>query len=464
VSSCLLASFSDGSDCAVEGVFGRAGSAGDSSRQQLLIGACGLASELSLHGGHCINLCDDRYYFTLGFSAALVAGMTNLLPANRQLETVLQVAAQHPDSVLLHDSSLDSGLLERLQRLGIPLWNLRDLPQSTNAPPPRLEILANHHAATVFTSGSTGQPVGIRKTWRALTGTTRLLCERILPHGARVSLVATVPPQHMYGLETTVMMALHGNCWVHSGRPFFPVDIVQALADMPPPRILVTTPIHLKALLQSGLTLPDLHSVISATAPLSLELAQQAEERWKCQVTEIYGCSEAGSLASRRTIEGDTWLTLEGVTLDAKGDVPLVRAAHLDEPVELQDQLEIGAPGQFRLMGRNADMLNIGGKRASLHQLTAQLLAVEGVSDGVVFLRDEDPQPDHLTGLAALVVRDRSQQAISRDLLKQIDPVFLPRPMRRVNALPRNAVGKCTKSALLHTLHTTAPGEREDKG
>ncbi len=73
-----------------------------------------------------------------------------------------------------------------------------------------------------------------------------------------VSLVATVPSQHMYGFETTVLLGLLGGASFATGRPFYPADIVRALELVPQPRILVTTPFHLKMLLESGVDVPPL--------------------------------------------------------------------------------------------------------------------------------------------------------------------------------------------------------------
>ena len=67
-----------------------------------------------------------------------------------------------------------------------------------------------------------------------------------------LTLVATVSVQHSYGLESSVLLALLGGAAFDSGRPFFPADIAQALAAVPRPRALVTTPFHLKTLLRSG--------------------------------------------------------------------------------------------------------------------------------------------------------------------------------------------------------------------
>jgi hypothetical protein len=65
-----------------------------------------------------------------------------------------------------------------------------------------------------------------------------------------------VPAQHSYGLESTILLTLHGGCALWHGRPFYPADIVDALAAVPRPRLLVSTPFHLRALLESQVGLP----------------------------------------------------------------------------------------------------------------------------------------------------------------------------------------------------------------
>src|SRR3546814_16764932 len=147
------------------------------------------------------------------------------------------------------------------------------------------------------------------------TLTATLVLDRTLfrAGGARAQSVATVPPQHMYGLETTGLMALAADCVVHGGRPFVPQDVTDALATMPAPRVLVTAPVHLRALVESRAQLPPLSFILSATAPLALALAQACEAAWQVPVYEIYGCTEAGSTATRRTTDGESWTWLAEV-------------------------------------------------------------------------------------------------------------------------------------------------------
>ncbi|MFA5938386.1 MAG: AMP-binding protein [Sinimarinibacterium sp.] len=379
-------------------------------------------------GGYAINLCGNRYRFLLGFAAACLRGQTNLLPSSPAPAAVADVRARYPDCYELTDEQVatdDAG---------------------TAAVCPR--IARDHLGAVLFTSGSTGIPQPQPKSWHTLSAIARQLSQRLL-NGAPAHIVATVPSQHMYGLETTVLLALGGGCALYDGRPFFPQDVAQALNDMPAPRVLVTTPVHLRALIESATALPTLQFVLSATAPLTEALAAACESAWGAPVLEIYGCTEAGSTATRRTLEGPTWHLLPDRRLIDRDGVATVQAEHFPEAVPLQDVLELLGPEHFRLLGRSGDLLKVAGKRASLADLTQKLQAVPGVIDAVIFAAagGEAARP------AALVVAPGlSEAAILQALAQQVDPVFLPRPLRMVERLPRNELGKLPRQRLLEML------------
>jgi acyl-coenzyme A synthetase/AMP-(fatty) acid ligase len=202
--------------------------------------------------------------------------------------------------------------------------------------------------------------------------------------------VGTVPVQHSYGFESTFLLALHGGCAFWAGKPFYPQDIASALAAVPQPRLLVTTPFHLSALLASGIDLPAIDLLLSATAPLSTTLAAEAEARTGAPLLEIYGSTESGQLASRRTTEGAAWTLLPGVRLEQAADETLACAGHVEGRVALSDVIELLPDNRFLLHGRHADLINIAGKRTSLAYLNHQLAAVPGVVDGAFFLPDEE--------------------------------------------------------------------------
>ncbi len=60
-------------------------------------------------GGHLLNMCSDRYRFSVGLAAAIVAGKVSLLPSTHTTETVRQIKVFAPDVFCLTDSDLCYG-------------------------------------------------------------------------------------------------------------------------------------------------------------------------------------------------------------------------------------------------------------------------------------------------------------------------------------------------------------------
>ncbi len=393
---------------------------------------------------YAINLCEDRYQFLVAFCAVAARGQINLLPHSRAPNVVVEALERYPSSYSLAECpppvlpprfhQIHPGARTGAADIAIP------------------RIAAQQVVAIGFTSGSSGQPKPNRKTWGSFVASTALnaalLREQV---GADAQLVATVPPQHMYGMETSVLLPLLGGMAVHSGRPFFPAEIADALGQARAPRVLVTTPVHLRALLQSGIDLPPLAAVLSATAPLGRDLAEQAETRWGAPVLELFGSTETCVIGHRRTARESDWRLYPGVQLQPQPDGTGVAAPWFVEPVMLQDVIE-PLPGGFRLCGRSSDLLEIAGKRASLGELNRRLLAVPGVQDGVV-LQSDASDAQGVQRLCALVVAPGLDEAgILAALRDAVDPVFLPRPLRLVDRLPRNETGKLPRAALLALL------------
>ncbi|MGO4551029.1 AMP-binding protein [Lysobacter sp. 2RAF19] len=395
-------------------------------------------------GLHAINLCEDRYRFLVAFCAIALRGQTNLLPPSRAPGMVDEAMAQHPDSYCIGDGDLSPAPARYLRLPEV-------LPERVGETP---TLDDDALVAIGYTSGSTGRPQANPKTWgsfRRSTAQNLAALSDLWPEGD-AHLVATVPPQHMYGMEMSVLLPLLGPVAVHAARPFFPEDIALALAHARAPRILVTTPVHLRALLVSGCDLPPMRAIVSATAPLSAELAAQAEARFGCEVREVFGSTETCVIARRRTALETAWTPLPGVRVVPQPDGTAVHAPHLETPVVLADLVETQADGKFVLRGRNADLLEIAGKRASLGDMTRKLLAIPGVEDGIVFQLDE-PGEGGVRRIAALAVAPTlDETSILAALRRALDPVFLPRPLRCVPMLPRNETGKLPRETLAALL------------
>lgn len=421
-----------------------------------------------LPAGRPVNLCQDRYHFALGLAAALLRGQTSLMPPNALPETLRQVPAEGGAPYLLIDAGFDGS---PPATGGLATFSVVRPAAATPAREVPL-ISTDLVAVCLLTSGSTRAPQPHAKRWGPLVANIGAEAERLAEHLGQASLmgltlVGTVPAQHSYGFESTVLLAMLGGARFEAGRPFYPADIADALAAVPEPRALVTTPFHLKTLIAAGLALPRVALSLSATAPLSPQLAAEAERAFDGQLVEIYGCTEAGQVASRRTTAGLGWRTLGALRITreaADGEERfIVSGGHVVEPTPLADVLELNSATQFRLLGRANDLIHVAGKRSSLAHLNFHLNRIEGVEDGAFWLPDD--APDGIVRTVAFVVAPRlSAREVVTALRREIEPAFVPRRVVHVDTLPREATGKLTAAQLrsfaLATLAALERGER----
>lgn len=417
---------------------------------------------------HVLNVCSDRYRFMVGLAAAMCADKISLLPSTHTPESVRQMRAFAADVFCLADGdvAIDLPTLRYPDDTGADTPP-NDVTATTTATVSEIPLLpADRIVAYVFTSGSTGTPVGHAKRWGALVGSVQAAARRLdISAADHCTLVGTVPPQHMYGFESTVLLALQGGAAIWSGKPFYAADIAAALAAVPAPRVLVSTPFHLRTFVAAQIACAPAHMVLSATAPLTPELARTVEERCAAPLLEIYGCTESGQIATRRALTDDAWQLLDGAHLrqpasqassihssihssvhsssptaesalssqpaasqpvssphasalhsslpsrqsheedNAEAPVTFVEGSFIDGSIPLGDIIELLDDNRFRLLGRSADLVNIVGKRTSLGFLNQQLLAIPGVRDGCFFLPDgpDGKSPDaHDAGVARL--------------------------------------------------------------
>jgi len=403
-------------------------------------------------GRHAINLCEDRYHFLVGFGSALLRGQTSLLPPSRAPHVVDEVRTGYAEAHAFADDLVASAIADG--ETGDP--HAPRPPPLAGIAAPADAIRGSMIAVIGFTSGSTGQPRPHLKHWSGYAHSNARNAEVVRArlaardlHG-RPWIVATVPPQHMYGMETSVLMPMIGDMAVHAARPLFPSDVAAALAELPSPRVLVSTPVHLRALVESGVGFPEVALVVCATAPLDAALAGAVERALDTEVCEMFGSTETCVIAHRRTAHEQAWTLYDGVTLSPEPDGTRTEAAWFDEPIHLQDLVELLPDRRFALRGRNVDLIEIAGKRASLSDLTRRVLAVPGVRDAVV-LQAEGDGP--VRRVAALVVAPGlAAEDVLAQLRPSIDPAFLPRPLVLVDALPRNEVGKLAREKLLALL------------
>ncbi|HEU4602757.1 MAG TPA: AMP-binding protein [Steroidobacteraceae bacterium] len=386
--------------------------------------------------GAMINLCEDRYRFLVSFAAAQCARQTVLLPAARVEQVVSEVQQAHEHSYRFDDADVDAAIASA---------------QSGTC----LRPDADHIAMIGFTSGSTGQPKPFPKRWgsiQASTANNLNAMRAFLGEQSTPSMLATVPPQHMYGMELSVLVPLFGGIAIHSGRPLFPADVAKALAELPEPRILVSTPVHMRTLVESPQTMPPTQLIVSATAPLDAGLARAVEAKFGGVLLEMFGSTETCVIARRRTAVEEEWQSYPHLTLQTSEDGTWVRAPWIATPILLQDHFDIREGHRFVVRGRNTDMVEVAGKRASLADLTRRVLSIPGVRDAVVFQPDTAGAAGIRRVAALIVAPDLSASDVLEQLRPAVDSAFLPRPLAIVEKLPRNELGKLPQAELLKML------------
>lgn len=402
-------------------------------------------------GGPAVNLCSDRYAFTVSLAGALVRGEASLLPPDARPDTLARLhETNDPTYAVTDDESIRTPDLPRVLFPGQPATG-----EAADAAVPM--IGADMHAVSLLTSGSTGAPQPHAKRWRTLVGDVAAAVERLSallgrPSLAGLTLVATVPVQHSYGLESSALLALLGGAAFDSGRPFFPADVAAALASVPQPRALVTTPFHLKTLLLSGIELPPVDLILSATAPLSPQLAAQAEQALGGQLIEIYGSTESGQVATRRPTQSEVWETFGQIRVRAEHDAAgaerfVFEGDFIPEPTPMADVLELLDARRFRLLGRANDLIHVAGRRSSLGHLNYHLNSIPGIEDGAFWLPD-DVADAVVRPVAFVVAPGLDAHAIIEALRQRLEAVFVPRRVVHVDAFPREGTGKLTARAL----------------
>lgn len=408
-------------------------STGIMSRADLLAHAVALSEKLP-KGHYAINLCQDRYLFIVAFLAVCINKQISLLPSNQAPKTLEALQNNYSGSYSISDHSTDADFLIRY-----------DLLTKSIQPFPQIDI--DRPLSISFTSGSTGKPKAVQKTWREFQTSAELALQRFKLKSQQITLVSTVPMQHMYGLETSLFWVLLSALTLHNSRPFFPEDIRNTLESLTTEKILVSTPRHLNSCCQTQEKWHAIKFILSSTAPMDRKLALQIEQNMQAPVLELFGSTETLSFASRRATLSEQWQPYTTIQLKKIQQKFVLQGGHIAKTQILDDNFSIDKAGLFRLLGRSADLIKIAGKRASLSDLNMHLIAINDIKDGLFFQGKNER-------LSALVVSQLPKQTILQYLKQSIDEVFLPRVIYSVAAIPRNTMGKIINSELEHLIRT----------
>ena len=390
------------------------------------------------NGKEVLVACADKYAFLACLLGAWSRGHSVVLPPNLQPAMIDALSRAPSVCAFLRDTDGQAGV------------DVRELLVAQRGPPPRpIVVAAERPLLTLFTSGSTGEPMRWTKTAGQLLGEASVHARDLCATANRF--VATVPSIHIYGLLFAVLVPLMRGAAFLRETPFHARAVAAAIARFDAD-VLVSVPAHLRALesLREEKLPPRLH-VLSSGAPLHPTTADVLQARWGLGVTEIFGSTETGGIATREH-PSDPWRSLAGVhvTSGSEGqmllDSPfLTRDA--PRPFACADRIAIESEFAFRHLGRSDRVVKVAAKRVDLDEMERHLRTLPGVVEAaVVAVATEGARGSRI--FAAVVAPTWSSRALRRALLVRFDPGVVPRRVARVPFLPRETTGKLRHEAL----------------
>ena len=423
------------------------GQGGEVTLAELRRGSLQLARAMARHAGASQPgarwaLCfDDSLLFTQALLACALGGYQAILPGHQRLAGLQALQAQFDG--LLTDGELPGAALA-VPQLRLPLLVADDEREADGAalPPERLDL-------TLFSSGSTGEPKAIPKAWPQLEAELRvqmaLWGERLVD----TRVLASVSHQHIYGLLFRILLPLA------LGRPFDrrSIDYPEQLALQTAPWCLIASPAFLSRL-DPAIPAAGCRLIVSSGGPLQPGDAHQAKLLLGQLPVEIFGSSETGGIGWRQRHQVQTpWTTLPGVEVRVGPDqCLLLRSPFLPtaEWLDCADRILMTGAG-FELLGRQDRVVKLEEKRISLDEVEARLQGLAEVEAAAVLPLLQGQR--QILG-AVLVLSEagaarwaelgpgRFLLALRQQLRPWLEPVALPRSVRRVEQMPVNAQGK----------------------
>ncbi|MSQ84006.1 MAG: hypothetical protein EXR77_14175 [Myxococcales bacterium] len=396
-------------------------------------------------GSHIAVICADRYWFAVALLASWQRQHAVALPPSGQPASVQRVTDRPEVLALLHDIDGGHGLDVRTLAAQRP-----DAPNQINlsgpTPPLELKFSADQVVATLFTSGSTGEPQACTKNARQLLGEVALWVAHLqLP--VNTPFVATVPPHHLYGLLFSVLvpLAVGGRFGrttpVHAGS-------VCALLAAQPQAVVISVPAHWRAVadLPCG-ALTNVRLALSSTAPLQRATAEGIEQTHHLSILELFGSTETGGIATRRQLADTLWQPLPSIAVSCSptGQLrvrsPLTVCGVADD-FETADRAIVEPDGRFAHQGRLDGVIKTGGLRVSVAHVEELLLAIAGVDDAAVIAVESAQVARGQELWAAVVAPLLTVDDLRAALALHLEPSTLPRRFVLAPALPRSDTGK----------------------
>lgn len=355
-------------------------------------------------------------------------------------------------------------------RENVPALFLRgaDQPADLVDVPPRCQIF--------YTSGSTGTPIGVVRTARAVLADCARIADFLGYEDGR-PVLSVAPAFHSYGFTYGLFAPLlHGAPTVHRPVRSLPSQLAGSARQVLP-ATLVGLPFVFELMVRTKgpIDLPGVRHAVSSAAPLSPETAAAVARAASFVLYNAYGSSETGAVSlagispdpARATPPGVVGAPLPGIgaRLDGAdqaggGELLLHTDALADGYLGPNGLLPLPAPGGWyrtgdladlsggtiRLLGRVSDIINVAGEKVHPGQIEEVVREHPAVVEAQVFAAP-DPVRGQVPVLRVVCRAELSEEELLRWLRPKLAPHQLPRRVEFVAELPRSATGKRIKQA-----------------
>jgi malonyl-CoA/methylmalonyl-CoA synthetase len=423
----------------------------------------------------------NRLEFIELFLACVQSGIV-LVPINvlyREREVAHIVADAQP--ALIVATEAQRGLFPA----GSPVLDIDDLTRDAQATSPgvaRPAIDGDAPAAIVYTSGTTGRSKGAVLTHNnfAANAAALVTCWRIT--GADRYL-AVLPLFHVHGLGNGVCAWLASGCLMRLTERFEAARALDWFEEFQPTLFFGVPTVYVRLLELPADAARAIGTrtrlFVSGSAPLPPAVLEQFRERFGHTILERYGMSETLMLTSnllageRRA--GTVGYPLPGVSLSVRdrqgepvatggvGEVwvkgPTISPGYWAAPEATAkafrdgwfltgDIGELDTAGCLTLRGRATELIISGGFNIYPREIEEVLLEQPGVREAAV-VGAPDPRRGEVPVAYVVTEPGVDLEALRERCAASLASFKTPRAVHRVEALPRNAMGKLQKHLLV---------------
>ncbi len=428
--------------------------------------------------------------FVVAFHALRQLGWTLVGLERSQSVHALATRLKHTEPALVLCTSdtaekANAATPESCPTMTVDAWNNHAGPHHRERPK-REQELNESTALILFTSGTTGEPKGVRLTDRNLTASAEASAYRL-----GVSLndrwLACLPVAHMGGIAPVIRTAQYGTTLVMQSE-FDPKSTTMCIGEYEITGISLV-PTQLRRLLAADRTaLSSLETVLLGGAPASEELLAEASDEG-ISVYPTYGLTETASQVATaypeqaRLFPGTVGQPLYGTTVTVRSDGkivgpneqgeivvsgPTVTPGYVDESeteaafsehgfhtgdVGYQDEA-----GRLWVVGRLDDLIQTGGELVAPNAVASVLTDHPLVGDVAVV---GVPDAEWGERVSAVVVGDDeivSAETARHELRdycrEQLASYEVPKTVTFVDSLPRTVSGTVDREAVCRLIST----------